>query len=621
MLCLGYFTCARQDETKNEAAFVNQYHPGDFVQLTLQQPLVEKPGSYKAIASVNFLFSNASLKVAPGKIIIYFTRDSVNGELGYGSILTTSKPFDLVRSSGNPGSFDYRLYCQRQGIYHTVYLSGSDYHLIQGKREHILKKFLFASRQKVLDVLSEYILGATEAGFAKALLIGYKDDLDKNLVQAYSNTGVVHIIAISGLHLGIIFWLLTAIVKPFQKKIQSRWPSAIFILLGLWLFCLLAGAGPSVLRSAFMFSIIVLGRTISKNSSVFNNLAFSAFALLCLNPYWLWDAGFQLSYAAVLSILIFFRPIYNWFYCRNKIVDFAWKLSALTLAAQVLTLPISIYHFHQLPVYFLLSNLVAVPLSSLILIGEILLCLSSFFPPVAYAIGSLLEWMIQFLNEYVGNANQLPFAVWDQLQISYLQLLLMFGLITGLASWVMLKQRKGLWVGLFSLLLFLGLRSYSFHKSNQQLKLIVYNLQNARAIDFIAGRKYQFEGDSFVLKNPYLENYNLKPARTLNRVEAEPQLEGVLKAGSLFKFGGKNILIPAQSFRLPANNFSIDILILSKNPKIQLSSFIKKCSPQIVIADASNQVRLSALWKKECDSFGISYHNVRADGAYVLNLR
>ena len=158
-------------------------------------------------------------------------------------------------------------------------------------------------------------------GLAEALLIGYKDDLDKTLVQSYSNTGVVHVIAISGLHLGLIYWLLLMLFKPLQKR-KLKWLRPVFILTGLWLFSLLAGAQPSVLRSAVMFTCIVLGDSFARKSSIYNTLALSALLLLCINPYWLWDVGFQLSYAAVLSIVIFMQPIYNWFYIKNKVLGF-----------------------------------------------------------------------------------------------------------------------------------------------------------------------------------------------------------------------------------------------------------------------------------------------------------
>src|SRR5262245_60738277 len=177
-------------------------------------------------------------------------------------------------------------------------------------------EFHNTSRTKVLNILRANIKGEKELGLAEALLIGYKNDLDKTLVQSYSNTGVVHVIAISGLHLGLIYWLLSWLCKPLQRGRNFKWLRLILILTGLWLFGLLAGAQPSVIRSAVMFTCIALGQSLTRKSSTYNTLALSAFILLCINPYWLWDVGFQLLYAAVLSIVIFMQPIYNWFYFK-----------------------------------------------------------------------------------------------------------------------------------------------------------------------------------------------------------------------------------------------------------------------------------------------------------------
>jgi competence protein ComEC len=621
LISAGYMLCAGADGMKKKNSVVNLYSPGDTLQLTLQEPLVEKERSYKSNARIDYLTRNGTLTNATGNVNVYFSKESGTEELRYGSSIILSKPLELIRSSGNPGAFDYKLYCRRQGIYYSIFLTEKDYKVIPGARESIVRKYLFEVRRNVLDILSKYISGAKESGLAKALLIGYKDELDKNLVQSYSNTGVVHIIAISGLHLGIIYWLLSLMVSPLQKKIKSRWISTILVLAGLWSFSFLAGAGPSVLRSAFMFSMIVLGNTLSKNANVFNNLAFSAFVLLCYNPYWLWDAGFQLSFAAVLSIVLFFKPIYNWLYFTNKIVDFAWKLIAVTLSAQLLTLPISIYHFHQLPVYFVLSNLLAVPLSSLILVGEILLCCLSIFPAIAFALGSILTWMIEVINTYVDNINQLPFAVWGQLQISFAQMLLLFCFIGGIATWVLHKQKNALWIGLSSLLIFSAARTISFFETREQLKLIVYNLQNATAIDFVNGRKFTCICDDKVFKDPYVQQLNLNPSRIMNRAAEEPNVNGLMKKKSIFRFGGKSILLIDKPTDVPHGGSQIEILILTKNTPIHLPALIREFSPKQIIADGSNRQNIVGKWRKEAEALAVSFHNVAQEGAYIQNLR
>ena len=185
-----------------------------------------------------------------------------------------------------------------------MYLKENEWILLPGKNENALKSFLFSIREKVVNLLEKYLGNTDESSIAKALLIGYKVDLDKDLVQAYSDAGVVHIIAISGLHIGIIYaillWLFSML--PFTKK--SRPLRLFFILTGLWLFALLTGASPSAVRAAIMFSFIIIGTAFNKTGSVYNSIAASAFLLLCFNPYFLWDVGFQLSYLAVLGIVI-----------------------------------------------------------------------------------------------------------------------------------------------------------------------------------------------------------------------------------------------------------------------------------------------------------------------------
>src|SRR6185503_11532679 len=184
---------------------------------------------------------------------------------------------------------------------------------------------------------------------------------------------------------------------------------------------LLAGGQPSVLRSALMFSCIVVAESLSRKTSIYNTLAFSAFVLLCINPFWLWDVGFQLSYVAVLSIVIFMKPIYNLFFIKNKILDLIWKLNAVSLAAQLLTTPFSIYHFHQFPNFFLLTNFVAVPLSSIIVLGEIFLCAISFIPFVAMLTGKIMSWLIWVMNSYIERIEALPYSLSDRLQINIAQ--------------------------------------------------------------------------------------------------------------------------------------------------------------------------------------------------------
>lgn len=621
---LGAFLCHHQDIRQRTDWFGRSYNDSAALVLVLQEPLVEKPRSFKAIARVSAIVQQNKTAPVSGNIIIYFSKDSTLRQLDYGSILLIRQPVRMLKNASNPGSFDFKRYSLFQGITHQVYLRPGDYELLPGTEQNWLKKQVFLSGQKLVQLLRRYIPGQKEAGLAEALLIGYKQDLDPEIVQSYSNTGVVHIIAISGLHLGLIYWLLLLLLKPLAKSGKTRWLHAGLVIAGLWAFSLLAGAQPSVLRSALMFSCIVLGNSFQRKSPAINSLAVSAFILLCYNPFWLWDAGFQLSYAAVLSILLFNQPVYNWFYFKNKALDYAWKMNAVTISAQVLTLPVSLSLFHQFPVSFLFSNFIAVPLSSLILLGEIFLCLAAFYPPVALFSGKAIAAGIRLMNAWVARVEQLPFSVWEGIQVSTTQAVwLTFMLLSG-SYWLMEKSKKAFFTSLFFLLLFSAERFYSFRSAYGQQKIIVYHVPRQKAIDFINSRFYCFTGDSLLQYNELSRNFHLQPARVLHRVSETSQLNELLYYDHYFRFGGKNILCldTAISF-IPRPDRSrpvIDLLILSGNPRLYLSRLTTVLDIRQVVIDGSVPARKAGFWKKDCDSLHIPLHETGEKGAFVMTL-
>ena len=629
-IAIGGLLARYKNIQHDENWFGRKYQNENSLIVTLLENPVEKTKSYKAIASVDFILKDDSCIKTKGTLILYFKKDSVISNLEYGSQLIITKPLQEIKNSGNPGGFDYKRYSLFQGITHQVYLRKSvplekekEFEILSTTNKNFFQQFLNSSREKVLNILRTNIKGEKELGLAEALLIGYKDDLDKTLVQSYSNTGVVHVIAISGLHLGLIYWLLTWFFKPLQKRKKIKWLRPVLILAGLWLFSLLAGAQPSVLRSAIMFTCIVLGDSLTRKSSIFNTLAVSAFLLLCINPYWLWDVGFQLSYAAVLSIVIFMQPIYSWFYIKNKALDFLWKLNSVTIAAQILTVPVGIYHFHQFPNYFLLTNFLAVPLSSLILLGEILLCVVSFIPTVAAFIGKILFWLIWIMNSYVERIEKFPLSLWDGLQISIPQAILLLAVAAGFGFWLMNKNKTGLKYGLVALLGFFVLRSISFIKANNRQQLIVYNVPQRQAIDFIDGRKYLYVGDSDLLADDFVRNFHIKPSRVLHRIEPASDFENYQQQRNLIGYKDKKILSINETKRFYplADKIPIDLLLVSGNPKLYFNQLTKTFLVKQVVFDDSCPVWKITYWKKDCDSLHIPYHDISEKGAFVMSLR
>ncbi len=601
------------------------YKKQDVVMARLEEPLSEKANSFKANASIHQVVHNNVPFQVTGNIIIYFKKENNSKQLqqlGYGSELIFSHPLQPIKNSGNPAAFNYERYAAFQGIYHQVFLEPGNYAVLPQKRTDWLTAFIFAARERVLKNIVNYIQGKKEAGLAEALLVGYKDDLDKTLVQSYSNTGVVHIIAISGMHMGLIYWLLSIVLAPLKKRKQTSWMVAVIMITGLWLFALLAGGGPSILRSAVMFTCIVIAESTGRKTFIYNSLAASAFILLCINPFWLWDAGFQLSYSAVLSIVIFMKPVYNALYFKNKLVDNIWKLIAVSLAAQVLTTPVSIYHFHQFPVYFLLTNLLAVPLSSLIVLLEITLCAVSFIPAAASVTGIILSKLIGFMNGFIEHMENLPFALLNGLQINMAQVLFLYVAIAGFCYWLMKKNSVALLAGLAGMLAFAIARSVSFIAAGNQQQLVVYNIPKHRAIEFVSGRNIVFKGDSTMLADPALDRLYLGASHTLLRAGITGSVNSLVPIDNIIVFNTKKIALVDEGYQLAATNQRIntDVVIVSGNAPVSIAQLQETFNNAQIVFDASNSSWKVNKWKAEAAKLGLHCFYTVDNGAFVMNM-
>ncbi|HRO48499.1 ComEC/Rec2 family competence protein, partial [Agriterribacter sp.] len=600
--------------THLQSWFGHLYNDSTVVVAVLSEPLIEKNKSYKANAMVHALIRNDSVIQTKGSIIIYFKKDSsLLSQLDHGSTIVFKKRLQAIQNSGNPGAFDYKRYCLFQGITHQVYLAENEFSVNPAQTRSAYTRWLQQSRKGLLAILKKYIPGKREAGVAEALLIGYRDDLERDLVQAYANTGVIHVIAISGMHLAMIYGLLIVLLKPLQRNAKTKWVSGLIILSVLWLFTLLSGAGPSILRSAVMFSFIIAGESMRRKISVYHTLSASAFFLLCRNPFFLWDVGFQLSYAAVLSIVIFLRPVTNWLYCKHNLINHVWKLIAVTLAAQILTTPLSIYHFHQVPNLFLVSNLVIVPLSGFILYGEILLCLLSLFPAAALLAGKILSAMLRLMNNFIAFINDVPFAVSDNISISILQAGLLYAFIIAFAVWLMKQKKQMLPYALVALLAFALCRVIDIGIKQKQSKIIVYNIPRFTAVDFISGSSYHFTGDEALATDPFLYNFHLRPSRLMYRAKPAVSLSSFRPASPFFYFKKRRILLldSLPILSPPVEPVDVDIIILSKNANVGIGRLQRLFRCRQYVFDASSPAWKIREWKNDCDSLHLRRHSVQ----------
>jgi competence protein ComEC len=451
----------QHQDLRNEEGWIGyRYSKNDTILAIIQEPLIKKRKTWKALARIVSVHHQSNWMAATSYILIYIRNDSLASKLETGDEIKFQEPLQNISNNFNAGSFDFVKYCAFQQIYFQVFLP--DTAIIQYKNvAPSLKYYLFKTRTRVLNILKKAIPDKTEQSVAEALLIGYKEDLDRTLVQSYSNTGVVHIIAISGLHLAMIYGLMIYLLKPMGNNKWKNHIRSLIVLSVLWGFSFITGGAAAILRSAVGFTFLLMSKSLGYKNHTLNTIAASAFLLLLYNPFLLWDIGFQLSYAAVLGIVLFNTHIEQWFYFKNKILKMVWQINSITISAQILTLPIVLYQFHQFPNLFLFTNFLVVPLSGIILYAELLVLLVSPFPVLLKWFGGLTGFLIAQMNGIIERTNRLPFALTRNININTAETILLYLLIASVLIWLLYKNAKGFIAALTIIFLFVLIRYLS----------------------------------------------------------------------------------------------------------------------------------------------------------------
>ena len=622
LISFGMLLTRQQDRRNSTSFFLRHYQKGDELILKIEAPLIEKKHSFTTTATVQSVKKNNFAFSVKGKLNLIFKKNDTAKTIRYGDLIVVNNAVQPIKNFGNPGEFDNKRYNAFQQTYHQLYLKGNDFVVCKKNTGSKLFKTIYVLKEKTLLTLQANINNQHGSlGIAEALLIGYKNDLDKEMVQAYSNTGVVHIIAISGLHLGLIYMVLFWLLERMPLIKRNRFVKAIILLICLWVFSLMTGASASVLRSAVMFTCIIVGNMLNRKSSIYNSLAASAFLLLCYNPYFLWDVGFQLSYFAIIGIIWLQKPIQQLISLNNYVLRKIWEMTSITIAAQIITFPICLFYFHQFPTYFLSSNLVAVPLSTIILFEEIgLLCFSS-IKIVALFIGNIVDKSIALMNKWILIISKFPGAVIDFIYADVQTTLLLYGIVILMAFFLLLKNKVYLkWTMLF-LILFSCLQSMAKYKWLQQRVLVVYNIPKSHNIDLIVGKKYIFQSDSNLLTNKSALFFYVTPTRKYFRVQSDNSTS--ITNGNnnvILNLYGKKMAIINSPFNADTL-LHVDYLLITGNPKFNIIDIKEKIKCQKIIFSASNSLWKISKWKKECDSLHLQCFSLQDDGAFVVKIK
>ena len=569
--------------------------------------LQEKPNTFQSSLRIHAVVEDGAVIPAKEKVLVWFEKDSTTKALVPGTTIAFKKVPEFIKGTGNPFDFNYKLYQARKKVFRQVYLPSGAWVLCSPVAKVSLPVKAEQARMQLLKIFASQRWDEDKEGIISALVLGYKQGLDDQTKRTFTSAGTVHLLAVSGLHVGIWYFTLAFIFGFLKNQQNGNILFIILIVLLLWTFAFITGLSPSVKRAATMFSFIVIGQNLKKQINIYNIIIASAFFLLLFNPNNLFDAGFQLSYSAVFGIVFVQPKLEKLAEMKNKIYRYLWTLFTVSIAAQIATFPISAYYFHQFPVYFWLSNMVAVPVVTVVVPFGLALLVLNWIPFLSDFISGTINMCLNFLIGFLQWIESLPMSVID-IPFTALEMVFMIAVFFTVVILIESQQKIHLRNSLIYLFLFLItsllLNIHSFYRK----EIIIYDNPGQYIVHVVAGKRNYIISEEFLqLDNPV---HNL----TRNTIRAFRLRHPVYLTGNncfndsviclnrgLLKTG--NLLICLSQKNLNEENSAIPDIVVGNPDSFRKNGIINSETIIVVRFHADNQE-------------GLTIHNLNEKGAF-----
>jgi competence protein ComEC len=581
------------------------------------EPITKNKTTKYEVAALKSIDSH-QVKESEGKAFLYVFKTGKETKFKLGDTFLLPNTWKPINNSGNPFELNYQQQCARKGIYFQQFMDQQKIRVYATKNNNSFS-LIQRTHNYGIRSIQQNIKDSNTSALLKAMLLGDERDIDPSLREAYSDTGIIHIISISGAHVGILFAAISALFGLINNK-KIKWVQ-LWLSLGIvWFYVLMSGASTPALRAAIMFSIMAIGAASQQQANPLNQLLSAAFVLLLFNPMWLFTIGFQLSFIAVLSLIIFYPSMLSLLssntlkkksnsnrffeYCTH----FLKNAIAASLAAEILVAPLVAYYFHSFPPMFIVANVLASLAMTIVLILGMLLLLFAPISPIAHALASILIFITQAFHRWISYLQQINLPLFKTIHLSALDLVLMYIIVFGLTCFWLLKSKKGLWIGLFALFAFSIQHVYTSWQIAHQKGIIVYHQKGEGLIESYKGRGFTIINgattESFAQKKAHI-GLHLKNEKTI----AE-------KAACMIR--GQKIVVLRSEDRLP-DSFPIDILILaSARPKVDVHKLHKIFRPKKIVLANNPKAYAIKDWEAQCAIHKIALHNIQKDGAFIL---
>ncbi len=468
-LSLGALSVQEHLGLLNSARLETTYHEFDPLQVEITEVGASTSEWVKVVGRVERLYHNEKV-VDLNELVVFYLKNE-GSKLLKGDVILLTSNLNKIKNNGNPGEFDAENYWSKKGVFYTTFVGEDDYKLLEHQPSNWLVQSMESCRIYLSESLSENLEGK-ELAIAQALILGDKSLLDQEVKNSFTNTGAMHVLAVSGLHIGIIMQILMIVLGYFPKVI-SRKKALTAVLIVMWMYAFITGMSPSVVRAVFMFSVLVISQLFGKQYQSINALFFTGFALCLFDPFVIYDIGFQLSFLAMFGIFLLYKPIGELIYIENKWIRKVWEGTAIGFAAQLMTTPLSLYYFHQFPNYFILTNIGLMASSGLILGTGVFLFATSWWKALSKITGIVLTWVIFLSLAFIEWVEGLPGGVAYGFTLS-LVLVAAFAVLV-LALFLIVKNKRNQMVALGLGFVLLAVIVYNRYQNMSTNEFCVFN--------------------------------------------------------------------------------------------------------------------------------------------------
>ena len=491
---------------------IHAHHPFEFYLVQI----CDLPGStekyQKAIGNIKLARHEEQHFDIPAKVLLYIPKNEL---IQFGDIMIISGSPSVFNAPLIPFEFDYRTHMHRKGIIFNHFITGSDYLVIKKSNSYNIRSTALSVRNKIIEMIHERLGDDQVKALLIALTTGKRDFFDDKTYDQFLGAGIVHILAVSGLHVGIIYMLLLFITRPLSYTRPGRWLRLLIIIFSFLFFAFMTGLSASVLRSVLMFTIMLIGISLERHTHILNSVFLSAFILLCYDPNLLFQVGFQLSYAAVIGIILFQPFIISMIKTKTLVSNWLWNLLSVSISAQLVTLPLTLYYFKQFPTYFFISNLFAIPFATIFLPGGIVLSITYFFTELNLFIASVLEIIGILFIQIIKIINHLPGSLIKPVNIRVTDVILL-GCILFIFFLLISFKKPRLIKLVFIILLFMVLRNaFVYFSSSDEKSIIIYSIPDIFCFELIDGHQSMVIMDTNDKKhidkfNYFTENFHVR---------------------------------------------------------------------------------------------------------------